>query len=44
MQQPVEYIQRITDTYAKLGYQAYQWVKNANVSAKTFVQNRAIWW
>ena len=30
MQEPVEYIQRITDTYAKLGYKAYQWVKNPN--------------
>lgn len=30
MQQPVEYMQRITDTYAKLGYKAYQWVKNAD--------------
>lgn len=30
MQQPVEYIQRITDNYAKLGYKAYQWVKNTN--------------
>jgi D-proline reductase (dithiol) PrdB len=29
MQQSVEYIQRITDNYAKLGYKAYQWVKNA---------------
>jgi D-proline reductase (dithiol) PrdB len=30
MQQPVEYIQRITDNYAKLGYKAYQWVKNTD--------------
>jgi len=30
MQQPVEYIQRITDNYAKLGYKAYQWVRNAD--------------
>lgn len=28
MQPPVEYIQRITDNYAKLGYKAYQWVRN----------------
>lgn len=27
MPQPVEYITRITDTYAKLGYKPYQWVK-----------------
>jgi len=30
MQQPVEYIQRITDTYTKLGYKAYQWVKSTD--------------
>jgi D-proline reductase (dithiol) PrdB len=30
MQQPVEYIQRITDNYAKLGSKAYQWVKNTD--------------
>ncbi|MGE0684336.1 MAG: glycine/sarcosine/betaine reductase selenoprotein B family protein [Candidatus Binatia bacterium] len=30
MQQSVEYIQRITDNYAKLGYKAYQWVKNTD--------------
>jgi D-proline reductase (dithiol) PrdB len=30
MQQPVEYIARITDNYAKLGYKAYQWVKNTD--------------
>ncbi len=29
MLQPVEYIQRITDNYAKLGYKAYQWVHSA---------------
>jgi D-proline reductase (dithiol) PrdB len=28
MQQPVEYITRIRDNYAKLGYQPYQWVNN----------------
>jgi D-proline reductase (dithiol) PrdB len=28
MTQPVEYIQRITDNYAKLGYKPYQWVSN----------------
>jgi D-proline reductase (dithiol) PrdB len=28
MQQPVEYIRRITDNYAKLGYKPYQWVSN----------------
>lgn len=28
MPQPVEYIQRITDNYAKLGYKPYQWVRN----------------
>jgi len=27
MPQPVDYIQRITDNYAKLGYKAYQWVR-----------------
>lgn len=30
MPQPVEYIQRITENYAKLGYKAYQWVKNTD--------------
>jgi D-proline reductase (dithiol) PrdB len=30
-QPPVEYIQRITDNYAKLGYKAYQWVNNPEV-------------
>lgn len=29
MSRPVEYITRITENYAKLGYKAYQWVKNA---------------
>jgi D-proline reductase (dithiol) PrdB len=29
MPEPVEYIRRITDNYAKLGYEAYQWVYNA---------------
>ncbi len=28
MPQPVEYIRRITDNYAKLGYKPYQWVSN----------------
>ena len=28
MPQPVEYITRITDNYAKLGYKPYQWVSN----------------
>jgi len=28
MQQPVEYIRRIMDNYAKLGYKPYQWVSN----------------
>jgi D-proline reductase (dithiol) PrdB len=28
MPQPVEYIQRITNNYAKLGYKPYQWVNN----------------
>lgn len=28
MPQPVEYMQRITDNYAKLGYKPYQWVRN----------------
>jgi len=28
MQQPVEYIRRITNNYAKLGYKPYQWVSN----------------
>ena len=30
-QAPVEYIRRITDNYAKLGYKAYQWVNNPEV-------------
>ena len=30
MSQPVEYIRRITDNYAKLGYKAYQWVKSTD--------------
>jgi len=30
MPQPVEYIARITDNYAKLGYKAYQWVKSTD--------------
>ena len=30
-QPPVEYIRRITDNYAKLGYKAYQWVNNPDV-------------
>ncbi|HXG21815.1 MAG TPA: glycine/sarcosine/betaine reductase selenoprotein B family protein [Methylomirabilota bacterium] len=30
MLQPVEYIQRITDNYAKLGYKPYQWVRNVD--------------
>ena len=29
MQPPVEYITRIRDNYAKLGYKPYQWVSNA---------------
>ena len=29
MTQPVEYITRITDNYAKLGYKPYQWISNA---------------
>jgi D-proline reductase (dithiol) PrdB len=29
MTQPVEYITRITDNYAKLGYKPYHWVANA---------------
>jgi D-proline reductase (dithiol) PrdB len=29
MPQPVEYIRRITDNYAKLGYKTYQWVHSA---------------
>ena len=29
MAQPVEYITRITDNYAKLGYKPYQWVANS---------------
>ena len=28
MQQPVEYMTRIRDNYAKLGYKPYQWVNN----------------
>ena len=32
-QPPVEYIRRITDNYAKLGYKAYQWVNNPDVPA-----------
>lgn len=28
MQQPVEYMTRIRDNYAKLGYKPYQWVSN----------------
>ena len=30
MPQPVEYITRITDNYAKLGYKPYQWVSNSD--------------
>ncbi len=30
MPQPVEYIRRITDNYAKLGYKAYQWVNSTD--------------
>ncbi len=29
MPEPVEYIRRITDNYAKLGYTTYQWVHSA---------------
>lgn len=29
MTQPVEYIIRITDNYAKLGYKPYQWISNS---------------
>lgn len=29
MTQPVDYITRITDNYAKLGYKPYQWVTNS---------------
>ena len=31
MPQPVEYIRRITDNYAKLGYKSYQWVHSATL-------------
>ena len=39
MSQPsVEYIKRITDNYAKLGYKSYQWVNNPDVPPWTPLQ------
>jgi len=35
MSQAVEYITRITDNYAKLGYKPYQWVSNSDTPPRT---------
>jgi D-proline reductase (dithiol) PrdB len=39
MSQAVEYIRRITDNYAKLGYKPYQWVSNSDTPPLTPLRN-----